>query len=220
MTFDIAEKFVSVNGEGRRAGELAAFIRFKGCNLSCGYCDTKWANLPDTPTESLSAEELLAFVEASGAKNVTITGGEPLLQKELPALAEKIMEAGFRVEIETNGSLPIEPYSDLKYRPTFTMDYKLPSSGMEDKMLERNFGCLEKCDTVKFVAGSRSDLERAAELIAEHYLTDRCKVYISPVFGELAPAEIVDFMKERRLGDVRLQLQIHKFVWPPETRGV
>ncbi|MBR3282539.1 MAG: putative 7-carboxy-7-deazaguanine synthase QueE [Ruminococcus sp.] len=218
--YPIAEKFVSINGEGVRAGELAVFIRFSGCNLSCGYCDTKWANEPDVPVENMTAEDIVGYVSETGVKNVTITGGEPLLQEELPELTDALMSAGFRVEIETNGSLPIESYSDRKYRPVFTMDYKLPSSGMEESMCGHNFGCLEKCDTVKFVAGSIKDLERAAELISEHYLTDRCHIYISPVFGEIAPAEIVEFMKEHKMNDIRLQLQLHKFIWPPEQRGV
>lgn len=218
--FPIAEKFVSINGEGVRAGELAVFIRFAGCNLSCGYCDTKWASQPDVPVEELSAEDIVSFVMESGARNVTVTGGEPLLQKELPELIDALMSAGLRVEIETNGSLPIDSYSDRKYRPVFTMDYKLPSSGMEENMCVRNFGCLEKCDTVKFVAGSIKDLERAAELIREHYLTDRCHVYISHVFGEISPADIVEFMKEHGMNDIRLQLQLHKYIWNPEQRGV
>ena len=114
--YPIAEKFVSINGEGVRAGELAVFIRFSGCNLSCGYCDTKWANEPDVPVENMTAEDIVGYVSETGVKNVTITGGEPLLQEELPELTDALMSAGFRVEIETNGSLPIESYSDRKYR--------------------------------------------------------------------------------------------------------
>lgn len=218
--FPVAEKFVSINGEGTRAGELAVFIRFTGCDLRCSYCDTMWANVPGADYDDLSAEEILSYVLSTGVTNVTLTGGEPLLQKELPVLTDLLLSSELRVEIETNGSQPIAALAERVCRPVFTMDYKLPSSGMEDKMCRENFGHLEKCDTVKFVSGSMEDLERAAHIIEKHHLTERCHVYISPVFGKIEPADIVDFMKGRQLNDVRLQLQLHKFIWPPEQRGV
>lgn len=220
ITYPVAEKFVSINGEGTRAGELAVFVRFKGCNLSCGYCDTKWANRADTPTVTETAEDICEFVEKSGVVNVTLTGGEPLLQKELYALIETLMKNGRSVEIETNGSLPIAELSRKEYRPHFTMDYKLPSSGMEGAMCLENFQYLTKQDTVKFVSGSISDLERAAEIIEKYALIKRCHVYFSPVFGSIEPAEIVEFMKQRRLNGARLQLQLHKFIWDPNKIGV
>ncbi len=220
IAYPVAEKFVSINGESVRAGELAVFIRFKGCNLSCGYCDTKWANRADTPAVLETAEEICVFVEKSGIINVTLTGGEPLLQKELYALIEMLMKNGRSVEIETNGSLPIDELSRKEYRPIFTMDYKLSTSGMEDYMCLENFKYLAKQDTVKFVSGSITDLERAAEIIEKYALTERCHVYFSPVFGSIEPAEIVDFMKRRRLNGARLQLQLHKFIWDPDKKGV
>lgn len=220
MSYPVAEKFVSINGEGTRAGELAAFIRFKGCNLSCGYCDTKWANSADAPAVWETADEIRDFVEKSGVTNVTLTGGEPLLQKDLYALIELLMKDGRSVEIETNGSIPIEELSRKAYRPIFTMDYKLPSSGMEGGMCLDNFGFLEREDVVKFVSGSVPDLERAAQIIEEYALVGRCHVYISPVFGSIEPKEIVEFMKRRGLNGVRLQLQLHKFIWSPDKKGV
>ncbi len=220
ITYPVAEKFVSINGEGTRAGELAVFVRFKGCNLSCGYCDTKWANRADTPAVQETAEDIREFVENSGVVNVTLTGGEPLLQKELYALIETLMKNGRSVEIETNGSLPIAELSRKEYRPIFTMDYKLPSSGMEGLMCLENFQYLAKQDTVKFVSGSIADLERAAEIIEKYSLTERCYVYFSPVFGSIEPAEMVEFMKRRRLNGARLQLQLHKFIWDPDKKGV
>lgn len=218
--FSVAEKFVSINGEGVRAGELAVFIRFAGCNLKCGYCDTKWANAVDAPAEKMESKDILDYILSTGVKNVTLTGGEPLLRQEMSELIDTLMSAGLRVEIETNGSIHLREFADRVYRPVFTMDYKLPSSGMEEYMCSDNFGCLEKHDTVKFVSGSVEDLERAVEVIESHHLTERCHVYISPVFGKIEPADIVEFMKEKKLNDVRLQLQLHKFIWDPDKKGV
>ncbi|MBR6395268.1 MAG: putative 7-carboxy-7-deazaguanine synthase QueE [Ruminococcus sp.] len=220
MMFSVAEKFVSINGEGVRAGELAVFIRFAGCNLKCGYCDTKWANAVDAPAEKMESKDILDYILSTGVKNVTLTGGEPLLRQEMSELIDTLMSAGLRVEIETNGSIHLREFADRVYRPVFTMDYKLPSSGMEEYMCSDNFGCLEKHDTVKFVSGSMEDLERAVEVIESHHLTERCHVYISPVFGKIEPADIVEFMKEKKLNDVRLQLQLHKFIWDPDKKGV
>ena len=220
MSFPVAEKFVSINGESVRAGEVAAFIRFRGCNLSCSFCDTKWANQPDCPSEWMSADELTAWADATGITDVTLTGGEPLLQKEIGCLIERLTASGHRVEIETNGSVSVEALSRLSPRPVFTLDYKLPSSGMEAAMLTENYSCLAPEDSVKFVSGSREDLERAAEIIADYHLTERCHVFISPVFGKIDPADIVSFLLEHKLNGVRLQLQLHKFIWDPDRRGV
>lgn len=216
----VVEKFISINGEGAHAGELAAFIRFHGCNLSCSYCDTCWANTENAPAEYETIEELASWVAETGVHNVTLTGGEPLLQKECGALAELLIQNGCRVEIETNGSISLERLASSECRPVFTMDYKLPSSGMEEFMCVNNFRLLNCHDTVKFVSGSIADLEKAAELIEEYRLTERCHVFISPVFGEIEPADIVDFMEEHKMNGVRLQLQLHKFIWEPTRRGV
>ena len=216
----VVEKFISINGEGAHAGELAAFIRFRGCNLSCSYCDTCWANTENAPAEYETIEELAAWVAESKVHNATLTGGEPLLQKECGALSELLIKNGCRVEIETNGSISLERLASAEYRPIFTMDYKLPSSGMEEFMCIDNFRLLGCHDTVKFVSGSIADLEKAAELIDTYKLTERCHVFISPVFGEIEPADIVDFMEQHKMNGVRLQLQLHKFIWEPTRRGV
>ncbi len=216
----VAETFISINGEGTRAGELAFFVRFKGCNLSCSYCDTKWANLPNVSCTDMSPEEICRMILGSGIKNVTLTGGEPLLQSDISGLIEILTENGLSVEIETNGSILLLPFTKLCQRPIFTMDYKLPSSGMEDKMCLQNFELLDKNDTVKFVSGSKEDLETAYEIIDRYELLNHCHVYISPVFGSIDPADIVEWMKEKRLNGARLQLQLHKFIWDPEKRGV
>lgn len=220
MSFPVVEKFISVNGEGTRAGELAVFIRFRQCNLNCSYCDTKWANIPDAKAEILTADEIVEYVNHTGIINVTLTGGEPLLQKDIYALVEKLIIANHRVEIETNGSIDISAFYDMASRPVFTLDYKLPGSGMEKYMLTNNYKYLSKEDTVKFVSRSRSDLEKAIEIIYKYNLTDKCNIYLSPVFGYVNLAEIVEFMLEKKLNNVRLQLQLHKYIWDPEIRGV
>lgn len=220
MRYPVVEKFVSINGEGQRAGELAVFIRFRGCNLKCSYCDTRWANAADAEAELMSAEEIAEYVASTGVRNVTLTGGEPLLQPELNVLTDILISSGNTVEIETNGSISAAELAAGKYRPFFTFDYKLPDSGMEAHMLTENYCLLTQKDTVKFVSGSISDLRRAAEIIKEFGLVSKCRVYISPVFGRIEPAEIVDFMASERLNGVRLQLQLHKFIWDPCKRGV
>ena len=220
MIYPVAERFTSINGEGRKAGELAVFIRFRKCNLNCTYCDTKWANTDDCPAEMLSAEQIAGYVYGTGVKNVTLTGGEPLLQENLGELIDILMEQGNSVEIETNGSISIEELSKGKNRPSFTLDYKLPDSGMERTMELGNYNFLRKKDTVKFVSGSISDLETAVKIIEKYELLKRCNVYFSPVFGKIAPADIVEFMRINNLNGVKLQLQLHKFIWNPEERGV
>lgn len=216
----LIEKFISINGEGAHAGELAAFLRFKGCNLGCSYCDTCWAKTPDAAAEEVTPEELADWVHGTGVRNVTLTGGEPLLQHNIPELTALLMGLGCRVEYETNGSIPLTTYAHMHPRPVFTMDYKLPSSGMERFMCRDNFSLLGAHDTVKFVSGSMDDLERAKEIIEEYSLINRCHVYLSPVFGSIDPAEMVSFMIENHLNGVRLQLQMHKFIWDPDKRGV
>ena len=218
----VAENFISINGEGTRAGELAVFVRFTGCNLRCSYCDTMWANEPGCPYEEMSPAQICEYVRSTGIKNVTLTGGEPLLQKDMDKLISLLIsKCGVRVEIETNGAVDLRPFAELpEGRPLFTMDYKLPSSGYEDRMIAENFSVLEKEDTVKFVSGSRADLERAGEIIEKYGLLDRCHVYFSPVFGRIEPAEIVDFMLNKRMNKARIQIQMHKVIWDPNARGV
>lgn len=219
--YKVVEIFTSINGEGRRAGQLALFIRFQKCNLHCSYCDTRWANTDSAAYTEMTEDELYDEIKKSGIRNITLTGGEPLLQPEIDVLLHKLAaDDALSVEIETNGSISIEEFSRLKNPPLFTVDYKLPGSGMEKYMKVENFAYLKPEDTVKFVAGSRQDLERAREVIAGFQLTKKCSVYISPVFGAIAPAEIVEFMKQYRLNGVNLQLQLHKIIWDPQQRGV
>lgn len=214
----IVEKFISINGEGRYAGELAVFIRFPGCNLRCSYCDTMWANEKDCETLEVTIEELLTFVIDSGTKHVTITGGEPLLQPTVFQLCKALYEQHLLIEIETNGSVDLSPFLEDIPFVSFTMDYKMPSSHMEEHMHLPNLALLRPSDTLKLVSGSTKDLEKALELIP---LVDKdLPIYLSPIFGEIEPCEMVDFIVTHQLSRLKLQLQLHKFIWPPEARGV
>jgi len=243
-TFRVVEQFISINGEGRRVGQLALFIRFAGCNLNCEYCDTKWANETEVSYQSYTVHELYQMIKESKVKNVTLTGGEPLIQPNMNKLLEKLrMDSTLRIEIETNGSVDIcsfMPKMDLleaqiesmceaaqqgdflvQDNVSFTVDYKTSVSGMEEKMHIPNYVNLRKQDTVKFVVGSKKDLVKAKAIIEDYHLVEKgCGIYISPCFGTIDPATIVDFLVEHRLNDVNVQLQLHKFIWDPDQRGV
>ncbi len=220
-SYKVAETFLSINGEGTRAGQLAFFIRFAGCNLSCTYCDTAWANAVDVRYTLMSEEALCRTVRNSCVENVTITGGEPMLQEHIYNLLHCLCRDGQHyIEVETNGSVLLKPFMDIPNRPAFTMDYKLPGSGMEAFMKTENFSLLTMRDTVKFVCGSRNDLVRALEIIQEYHLVEQTNIYLSPVFGAIAPADMVEFMKEHRMIGMNLQLQLHKYIWDPNQQGV
>lgn len=220
MKYNVVEIFQSINGEGMRAGELAVFIRFKGCNLRCRYCDTMWANEETAAFTEMTEDEILFEVKKYQVKNITVTGGEPLLQMGIEKLLERLTKEGYRVEIETNGSVFIRPFVNISPSVSFTMDYKLAGSGMEEKMCMDNFSLLASKDTVKFVVSGIKDLERAFE-VSKTYLADSgCNILISPVFGEIAPDRMVEFMKEHHWTEARLQIQLHKVIWHPDERGV
>ena len=221
MVLQVVEKFVSINGEGRRCGQLATFIRFAGCNLNCGYCDTAWANDRKVAFDPMTAEEVYAYIKDTQVTNVTLTGGEPLLQQDMGELLKLLsQDPELYVEIETNGSVLLSKFSGLENPPSFTMDYKLPSSGMERMMALENFDFLTEKDTVKFVSGSMADLEKARELINTYKLTEKTSIFISPVFGDIELESIVDFMKDNQMNGVNMQVQLHKIIWDPNERGV
>lgn len=219
--YKVVEIFSSINGEGTKAGQLALFIRMQGCNLNCSYCDTKWANEEKCAYHWTTVEEILELIHSMQIRNVTITGGEPLMQENIRELLEVLAsESQLQVEIETNGSVSLEPFLDIENRPSFTMDYKLPGSGMEQEMLMSNLICLDERDTVKFVVKDWEDMMRAKEVIDEYQLVDKCHVYLSPVYGEIELEEIVNFMKSNCMNGVTMQLQMHKIIWDAQMRGV
>lgn len=231
LTFEVVEQFVSINGEGLRAGELALFIRFRGCNLTCSYCDTAWANTDACPAQTYTLEELLQSVKASGVVNVTLTGGEPLLRPGVLVLVEQLMKKDFHVEIETNGSVDLSELVAMRklrqarrFRQrgslSLTVDYKLPGSGQHEAMLMDNYRLLGEEDAVKFVASNLEDLEHARGIIERYELARNTQPYLSTAFGQLTPAEVVDYMKSHHMNGVRLQLQLHKYIWDPNLKGV
>lgn len=214
----VVEKFVSINGEGLRSGELAVFIRFANCNLRCSYCDTKYSFINPIYTEE-SIDELVKYVKSTGVKNVTLTGGEPLIQNEIKELMIELSNIGNRIEIETNGSINIAPYLNIP-NVTFTLDYKLKGSGMEKYMDLTNYDLLRKNDVIKFVVSDYDDLEKTKEIIKKYDLINKANCLISPVWGRIEFEEIVNFLKDNKLNDVKMQLQIHKIIWNKDKRGV
>lgn len=247
-TMPVAERFVSINGEGVHAGRLASFVRFAGCNLRCSYCDTMWANERGCPVEPMTVDRIASWVRAQPAACTTLTGGEPALQPLLPGLVRALLDlppvedgaegrSSRIVEVETNGSVDLSRLVALRDAPPnesvdaahasqeasrlcLTMDWKLPSSGMEQRMLPGNLELLGADDTVKFVAGSYDDLREMLRVVRAHRLCDRCAVYASPVFGRIEPAQIVDFLRDHGLARVVVQLQLHKVIWPNTEKGV
>ncbi len=214
----VIEKFVSINGEGLKSGELATFIRFADCNLRCPYCDTKYSYINPCFTEE-SIEDIVNYIQKQNVNNVTLTGGEPLIQEGIGELINRLSRLGYRVELETNGSIDISKYVGLN-GVTFTVDYKTLSSKMTKFMLLENYKYLTKNDVVKFVCGNDEDLEDAKRIIKEYELDKITNPFISPIWGEIEFSHIVDFLKENNLNNVRLQLQIHKIIWDKDKRGV
>jgi 7-carboxy-7-deazaguanine synthase len=221
VKFKVVEKFISVNGEGPLSGQLVVFIRFAGCNLNCSYCDTAWANKEDVPYDFMTPVDIYKYIKSTQIRNVTLTGGEPLLQEGIIELLEALSkDMSLHIEIETNGSVLIDKFSRLENPPSFNMDYKLPLSNMEDKMNLNNFKYLSYNDTVKFVASCMEDLQRTKYIIDKYELSSRTNVYISPVFGQIDLEKIVEFMKDNKMNGVNLQIQLHKIIWDPNKRGV
>lgn len=219
--YKVVEKFVSINGEGVLAGQPAVFIRFQGCNLSCSFCDTAWANEEAAAFTLMTEQQIKDYIKETGIKNVTLTGGEPLLVPDILQLLQLLAADQFlHIEIETNGSVALDSFAGISNPPVFTMDYKLPGSLMETKMLVSNFNLLTKKDTVKFVVGNTEDLNRAKEVIKTYDLTTKCHIYISPVFGQINLEEIVDYLIQNCMNGVTMQLQMHKVIWDPNKRGV
>jgi len=209
----VCEIFTSIQGESTHAGRLCTFIRLTGCNLSCIYCDTTYAY--DEGVE-YSLDELMKEVAMKAVNLVEITGGEPLLQVESITLIRRLLDEGYEVLVETNGSIPIK---DIDKRATVILDIKTPGSTMSEKMELDNLEHLKPKDEVKFVLNDRADYEWARSFMYEYALYDKCNVLMSPVFKVLDAEKLSSWIIEDRL-DVRLNLQLHKYVFGPERRAV
>jgi 7-carboxy-7-deazaguanine synthase len=213
MTLQVCETFVSLMGESSFAGLPGFFIRLSGCNLRCRYCDTTYAYAGGTER---TQESLAAEAAATGLKLVLVTGGEPLVQEEGPQLLNLLADRGFTVIVETNGSRPLAGIDSRVHR---IMDLKCPSSGMADHNYLKNLEDLSAADELKFVVANRRDFDWALETMAPHGSWQRHQVLVSPVFGVLPPAELAAWILAAKL-PLRLNLQLHKYIWPPDTRGV
>lgn len=214
----INEIFNSIDGEGLRAGELATFVRLAGCNMRCSYCDTLYA-LNENDGKELKIDEVIQKVEQYKTRNITLTGGEPLINKDVDLLIDELIKRGYKVNIETNGSIPIDKYLN---RCLITMDCKTPSSLMEKKMLFSNIEKLTENDVLKFVV-KESDFNAVEKIIKSYEI--KSYIYISPIFGEIEPNKIVEFMKKMNergvnMEKVRTQVQLHKIIWNPNMKGV
>lgn len=210
----VTEIYKSIQGESTWAGLPCIFVRLARCHLRCVWCDTAYAFYGG---RKVSIAEIRATCRSMACSLVEITGGEPLVQAECGRLAQALLEDGCTVLVETSGTLPIDvlPPESIKI-----MDLKCPDSGECSKNYWPNLETLSARDEVKFVLASRRDYEWARDVVQEHDLTSRCNaVLFSPVFGRIEPAEIVRWILEDGL-NVRFQLQLHKFIWSPEEKGV
>lgn len=223
MNYNVIEKFLSIDGEGPTAGEIATFIRFGGCNLKCDWCDTAYSISRSAIGDSLTKEEIYIIIKENGTKNVTLTGGEPLIQEGIEDLIYFLAkDSKLLIHIETNGSVPFYKLERINHlnNVSFIVDYKLPSSKMESKMHLKNFEMLSSKDVCKFVIGTEEDLKKAKIVLEKYKLLRKCLVYFSPITTSIKLVKIVEFMKANKLNGVRLQIQLHKIIWNPETRGV
>ncbi|MQA29527.1 MAG: radical SAM protein [Luteitalea sp.] len=210
----VNEIFHSIQGESTRAGEPCVFVRLTACDLRCSWCDTPYAFHQG---EKRSLDQVVAAVEQYRCRTVEITGGEPLLQEDVYPLMERLLTAGHTVMLETGGHRPIDrvPPSVVKI-----VDVKCPGSGESDRNCWSNFEALAPHDEVKFVLKDREDYEYACDVIARYELPSRCAaVLLSPVHGVLDARTLTEWILADRL-PARLQLQLHKFIWTPDTRGV
>lgn len=212
MALKVCETFYSLMGESTAAGLPAFFIRLTGCNLRCRYCDTTYAY---EGGEALSIAALLAAAQAHPGRLALVTGGEPLLQAETLPLLTALADAGFTTFLETNGSRSIGGVDERVHR---VLDLKCPGSGMAEHNLWDNLALLTPRDEVKFVVSHREDFAWAEEVIRKHELASRLPVLISPVFGAVPPQEAAAWILSSGL-PLRLNLQLHKYLWGPEARG-
>lgn len=224
----VVEIFDSIDGEGKRTGQPCTFIRLAGCNLRCSYCDTLYALFGEKEEcvyEEMSVQDIMKRVNPL-YKRVTLTGGEPLIHSGCDALVSSLLRSGIEVNIETNGAADIEKFRKSVPRSSklfFTVDYKLYSSGVEDKMLWNNFVSLEQRDVVKFVVGSDEDFELMKSVIKKMSMVyeEMPIIYTGVVYGEYEPKRLVEKMlKEPLMKDAYYQIQLHKTIWDPDERGV
>jgi 7-carboxy-7-deazaguanine synthase len=210
----ITEIYKSIQGEGLRAGFPCVFIRLTGCNLRCTWCDTEYGYQGG---EDKSLQDILEAVkELSPCSLVEITGGEPLMQDETPALIELLLKNDYTVMVETAGAhdISVIPNEAIKI-----VDMKCPGSGMVERNDYKNLERLSKNDELKFVVADEADFVWAIDLIEKHQLLEKCPILVSPVFGKMSEETLAELVLASGL-EIRMQLQLHKYIWDPEKKGV
>lgn len=209
----VNEVFFSIQGEGDRSGWPCIFIRLSFCNLRCSWCDSEYTFYEG---KDQSIDQILDSISGYPCRLVEVTGGEPLVQEECIPLLKALCDAGYEVLLETSGSLDI---SGVDPRVRRIVDVKCPGSGMVSRNRMQNLSELRSTDELKFVLKDRLDYEWAKDLVLTESLPDRCPVLFSPVWDQLDFADLAEWILDDGL-PVRLQLQIHKFIWDPMARGV
>ena len=206
MKLKIYEIFHSLQGESSRVGLPTAFVRLTGCPMRCVYCDTAYAF---TGGSNVEISDILAKVAEYGTKYVTVTGGEPLAQKDCHGLLKDLCDAGYSVSLETGGAIDT---SLVDARVSVILDVKTPGSGEVKNNVWGNLAHLKKSDEVKFVLCSREDYEWAKEILASYKIADKCPVLFSPVYSQVNPTELAEWVLADKL-PVRMQVQLHKILW-------
>jgi 7-carboxy-7-deazaguanine synthase len=206
MTLRVHEIFHSLQGESSRVGLPTVFVRLTGCPMRCVYCDTAYAF---TGGENMELDQIMVQVSEYGTRYVTVTGGEPLAQKECLVLLKKLCDASYEVSLETGGAIDT---SGVDNRVTVILDVKTPGSGEVEKNLWDNLQHLKPKDEVKFVLCNRSDYDWAKQVLAERAIVSKCSVLFSPVYNQVNPTELAEWILHDRL-PVRMQVQLHKILW-------
>jgi 7-carboxy-7-deazaguanine synthase len=209
----INEIFHSIQGETTYAGQPTVFVRTTGCNLRCTYCDTKYSYYEG---EFMNAEDIIKRVESFGASYVCVTGGEPLLQKEVLPLMNSLCDLGYNVSLETSGS---KTCRDVDPRVKIILDVKTPDSGAKDSFLLENLEFVNEKTEFKFVVCSEKDLEWSEQFCRQHELFKKFVVLYSPSYGQISERWLAENILEKKSA-ARLQLQLHKYIWNADSRGV
>ena len=213
MSLKVNEIYFSIQGESTHAGRPCIFIRLTYCNLRCTYCDTEYAFYEG---KDMEISEIIEQIKQWNCQLVEVTGGEPLFQDECIILLDELLKGKYEVALETGGSLPIY---NVPKKVIKIVDFKCPSSGMEKKNLWSIVDDLDPKDEIKFVIGNREDYEWTKKKITKYHLTNRCTVLLSPIFNQIEPEIIVEWILADSL-PVRMQIQIHKYIWKSDKKGV